>query len=109
MTLKHFQFSTIWVFPSFYFVFLNCADIAKDLIIPKIIQLEQIPKPLKDLNHYMSSTVFYNLDLNTQVTHFYCANNIYLKFFLCATSMRKWHIPYLLERAPMLERAPPSN
>ena len=32
------------------------------------------------------------LDSNAQVTYIYCASNIYLKFFLCATYLRKWHI-----------------
>ena len=28
MTLKHFRFSTIWIFPPFYFFPLNFADLA---------------------------------------------------------------------------------
>ena len=52
-----YAFSTMWVFPPFYHFFsLNYADIAKDPIIWKIIQFEQIPKPPEGSN-YMSSTV----------------------------------------------------
>ena len=36
--------------------------------------------------------IYSKLDLKTQVTYIYCASNIYLKFFLCATTLRKWHI-----------------
>ena len=42
------------------------------------------------INHTLH--IYNKLDLNTQVTYIYCASNIYLKFFLCATTSRKWHI-----------------
>ena len=32
------------------------------------------------------------LELNGQVTYMYGSSNIYLKFSLCATTLRKWHI-----------------
>ena len=56
MTLKHFRFSTIWVFRPFCLFYVNFADIAKDPIIWKIIWFGQIPKPLED-SIYMSSIV----------------------------------------------------
>ena len=36
--------------------------------------------------------IYIKLGLNKQVAFIYCASNIYLKFFLCATILRKWHI-----------------
>ena len=36
--------------------------------------------------------IYNKLNLNTQVTYIYCASNIYLKFFLCATTFCKWHM-----------------
>ena len=36
--------------------------------------------------------IYNKLGLNAQVTYVYYASNIYLKFFLCATTLRKWHI-----------------
>ena len=59
MTLKRFRFSTIWVFAPFYcFFFINCADIAKDPIIRKIIKFEQIPKPPRGFElHEFNSTI----------------------------------------------------
>ena len=38
------------------------------------------------LNHTLH--MYNKLDLNTQVTYIYCASNIHLKFFLCATTSR---------------------
>ena len=32
------------------------------------------------------------MDLNAQVTYIYSASNKYLKFFLWATTLRKWHV-----------------
>ena len=33
--------------------------------------------------------IYNKLDLNKQATYIYCESNIYLKFFLCATTLRK--------------------
>ena len=40
------------------------------------------------LRGFQSVYIIYNtLDLNTQVIYIYCASNIYVKFFLCATNL----------------------
>ena len=37
----------------------------------------------------------FKLDLNAQVIYIYLASNIYLKFFLCTTTLSKWHNVYM--------------
>ena len=38
---------------------------------------------------YIYIYIYNKLDLNKQVTYIYCESNIYLKLFLCATTLSK--------------------
>ena len=41
--------------------------------------------------HFWYATLYNKLDLNTQVLSIYYVGNIYLKLFMSATTLRKWH------------------